>query len=90
MYLELGAEVFRGSNYPAAGDADNGFGTQTLFSRFGGDVGLSNSWTAGISLSMAFDYPTGALIVWSMAIIAVAAAWVVSGLGRLTHAGTKV
>ncbi|MEZ5571487.1 MAG: hypothetical protein R3E64_05630 [Halioglobus sp.] len=49
FYLELGAEVFRGSSYPAAGDAHNGFGTQTLFAHLGGDVGLSNSWTAGLS-----------------------------------------
>jgi hypothetical protein len=49
LYLELGAEVFRGSNYPAAGDAHNGFGTQTLYAHIGGDVGMSNSWTAGLS-----------------------------------------
>jgi hypothetical protein len=49
LYLELGAEAFRGSNYPAAGDAHNGFGTQTVFAHLGGDVGISNSWTAGLS-----------------------------------------
>jgi hypothetical protein len=49
FYLELGAEVFRGSNYPAAGDAHNGLGTQSLFAHIGGDVGFSNSWSAGIS-----------------------------------------
>jgi hypothetical protein len=49
LYLEFGAEVFRGSNYPAAGDAHNGFGTQTLFAHVGGDVGISNSWSAGLS-----------------------------------------
>lgn len=49
LYLELGAEVFRGSNYPAAGDADNGFGTKAVFAKFGGDVGMSNSWAAGVS-----------------------------------------
>lgn len=49
LYLELGGEVFRGSNYPAAGDAHGGIGTQTLFAHIGGDVGLSNSWTAGLS-----------------------------------------
>jgi len=49
LYLQLGAEVFRGSNYPAAGDAHDGFGTQTLFAHVGGDVGVSNSWTAGLS-----------------------------------------
>jgi hypothetical protein len=49
LYLELGAEVFRGSSYPAAGDAHNGFGTQTLFARAGGDIGFSHSWLAGLS-----------------------------------------
>lgn len=49
LFLELGAEVFRGGNYPAAGDAHNGFGTQTLFANVGGDVGISNSWSAGLS-----------------------------------------
>jgi len=49
FFLEFGAEVFRGSNYPAAGSANNGFGTQSLFAHVGGDVGYSNSWSAGIS-----------------------------------------
>ncbi|MBE9550254.1 MAG: metal ABC transporter permease, partial [Proteobacteria bacterium] len=34
-------------------------------------------YLAGISLSMWFDYPTGALIVWAMAIVATAAAWLI-------------
>ncbi len=49
LYLELGTEVFRGGSYPAAGDADSGFGTKTLFAHIGGDVGISNSWSAGLS-----------------------------------------
>ena len=49
FYLEVGAEVFRGSNYPAAGDAHNGLGAQSLFVHIGGDVGFSNSWSAGFS-----------------------------------------
>lgn len=36
-------------------------------------------YLAGISLSMWFDYPTGALIVWAMAIVATAAAWMLPG-----------
>ena len=32
-------------------------------------------YLAGISLSMWFDYPTGAMIVWAMAILAICAAW---------------
>ena len=49
MYLELGGELFRGTSYPASGDADNGVGTRSLFAHVGGDVGFSNSWTAGLS-----------------------------------------
>lgn len=49
LYVELGAELFRGASYPAAGDAHNGRGTQTVFGKIGGDVGISNSWTAGLS-----------------------------------------
>lgn len=40
------------------------------------------AYVAGISLSMTFDYPTGALIVWSMAVIATASAWILPGLLR--------
>lgn len=40
------------------------------------------AYFAGISLSMWFDYPTGALVVWSMAIISIAGAWVLPGLLR--------
>ncbi len=48
-YLELGGELFRGSGYPAAGNAHSGIGTRTLFVHAGGDVGFSNSWSAGLS-----------------------------------------
>lgn len=48
-FLEFGAEVFRGSNYPASGDTHNGRGTRSLFVKTGGDVGFSNSWSAGLS-----------------------------------------
>jgi len=40
------------------------------------------AYLTGISLSMWFDYPTGALIVWSMAVISTAGAWVLPGLLR--------
>ena len=39
-----------------------------------GAIGLL-AYFAGISLSMWFDYPTGALIVWAMAILATLTAW---------------
>ncbi len=48
-YWELGGEVLRGGGYPAQGAANGGVGSQTLFSRWGGDVGSSNSWLAGLS-----------------------------------------
>jgi hypothetical protein len=49
LYLELGGELLRGANYPAAGAADNGFGSDSLFARVGGDVGASSSWLTGLS-----------------------------------------
>ena len=50
MFFELGSEVFNGSNYPAAGNAHHGVGgAYTVYAHFGGDVGVSNSWLAGLS-----------------------------------------
>jgi len=49
FYLELGAEITRGDNYPAGGAANSGFGSYALHLRSGGDVGFSNSWQAGFS-----------------------------------------
>lgn len=49
LYFELGAEVMRGDRYPAAGAANSGFGAWSMHARLGGDVGLSNSWMAGLS-----------------------------------------
>ena len=49
-YLELGAEVGRGRNFPASDRAKNGTGSATLFAHLGGDVGDSHSWRAGLSL----------------------------------------
>jgi hypothetical protein len=40
------------------------------------------AYLAGIGLSMVFDYPTGALIVWAMAVLAIASAWILPGLLR--------
>jgi zinc/manganese transport system permease protein len=45
----------------------------------GWGIGLL-AYIAGIGLSMHFDYPTGALVVWSMAVVAVAAAWLLPRL----------
>jgi hypothetical protein len=49
LYLNFGAEGFRGDSYPAQGSANDGTGAFTLFVKTGGDVGLSNSWKAGLS-----------------------------------------
>jgi len=49
LYLELGAEIMRGSNYPADGATESGFGTRSVYAHAGGDVGASSSWLAGLS-----------------------------------------
>jgi hypothetical protein len=49
LYLAFGGELFRGDAFPAAGAADNGVGSKTVFVHAGDDVGDSNSWTAGLS-----------------------------------------
>ncbi|NQV85859.1 MAG: hypothetical protein HQ492_02145, partial [Woeseiaceae bacterium] len=61
IYLEFGAEVLRGDSYPAAGAANNGFGTYSLFANLGGDIGASSSWLAGLSYlnASAIDRPSG-------------------------------
>lgn len=48
QFLELGAELWRGEAFPAAGAAHSGTGAWGLFARTGGDIGYSNSWQAGI------------------------------------------
>ncbi len=47
-------------------------------------IGLC-AYVAGIGLSMVWDYPTGALIVWAMVVAALALAWLLPG-GRATIA----
>lgn len=50
LYVELGAELLRGDSYPAAGgDRSGGTGAHTAFAHFGGDIGASSSWRAGVS-----------------------------------------
>lgn len=49
LYWETGAELFRGDAYPAAGAANKGKGITTVYSHIGGDLGLSQSWRAGVS-----------------------------------------
>ena len=50
-FLELGAEAARARSFPATDVArnKNGFMSGALFAHVGGDVGVSNSWKAGLS-----------------------------------------
>jgi len=49
LYWESGVEVYRGDNFPAAGANNSGIGVWTAFSHIGGDIGISQSWRAGLS-----------------------------------------
>jgi len=49
QFLELGAEVFRGESFPAAGAADSGKGAYAAYFHTGGDIDESHSWKAGFS-----------------------------------------
>lgn len=49
-YLEIGGELFAGNPYPSGGAENGGVGTRTLFAHMGGDVGIENSWLAGVSV----------------------------------------
>ena len=40
----------RGENFPTAGAKHSGTGAHTLFAHAGGDVGVENSWLAGVSM----------------------------------------
>ncbi len=54
LFLEIGAEAFSGSNYPAGGQHDD-VGSWTSFVNLGADVGVSHSWQAGLSYWQADD-----------------------------------
>lgn len=50
LFIEIGGELLRGDSFPAAdGAASDGTGASTLFAHFGGDVGTSSSWRAGVA-----------------------------------------
>ena len=48
-FLEFGAEIGNGNAFPATNNDNNGFSSTALFGHVGGDVGVSNSWRAGLS-----------------------------------------
>jgi hypothetical protein len=49
LFMEFGLEAGRGANFPGTDRNQNGAGSTTLFGHLGGDVGVSNSWRAGVS-----------------------------------------
>jgi hypothetical protein len=49
LFVELGGEVGRGQAFPGAENNLNGSHLYTLFGHLGGDIGVSNSWRAGLS-----------------------------------------
>jgi len=54
LFLEFGAELGNGGQYPAAGGG-SGIGSWTLYTQVGGDIGASHSWLAGLSHWYASD-----------------------------------
>lgn len=50
MFIEVGGEAGRGLDFPGTNRQKNGTGAGVLFAHFGDDVGIENSWRAGISL----------------------------------------
>lgn len=53
-FLQLGAEAFKGSRFPAGGESDN-VGAWTAFANIGGDIGVEHSWLFGLSHWQAND-----------------------------------
>ena len=49
MFLEFGAELFRGDAFPAGGAANHGVGTETFFVHTGDDINESSSYLLGLS-----------------------------------------
>ncbi|MCI0508392.1 MAG: hypothetical protein L0Z73_20150 [Gammaproteobacteria bacterium] len=59
MFLELGAEITSGAEFPGGENEDNNTG-RTLFVKTGGDFSVSSSWLAGLSYYTAeFDVREG-------------------------------
>jgi hypothetical protein len=49
QFLELGAEVGNGGNFPGSARNKNGAGSGVIYAHTGGDIGASHSWRAGLS-----------------------------------------
>lgn len=49
LFLEFGAEIGRGKDFPGTDRNENGIDSEATFVHVGGDVGLSQSYLAGLS-----------------------------------------
>jgi hypothetical protein len=50
MFFEIGGELGRGLGFPGTDRSKNGAGSGVLFAHIGDDIGIEQSWRAGISL----------------------------------------
>lgn len=53
LYMMFGAETLAGNNFPGGESQSVTGDVQTLFAKFGGDVGVSWAWQAGLSALLA-------------------------------------
>ncbi len=49
-YLEVGGEIGRGQGFPGTDTTRNGNGAGVIFAHIGDDIGLEQSWRAGLSV----------------------------------------
>jgi hypothetical protein len=49
-FFEIGGEIGKGRSYPGTDRAKNGSGAGVLFAHLGDDIGIEQSWRAGLSL----------------------------------------
>jgi hypothetical protein len=49
LFVELGAELLRGQEFPAGGEPRDGVNSAVGFVHVGGDAGVGGSWRAGLS-----------------------------------------
>jgi hypothetical protein len=49
LFLELGAELASGDQFPGSDRNKNGIGGSSIFGHLGGDIGSSYAWRAGLS-----------------------------------------
>lgn len=50
LFIEVGGELLRGQNFPGGGAGNGGVGSKTAFVHLGGDIGIEQSWLAGLSM----------------------------------------